>query len=648
MQLFIKIVYCCIGLLSFNTVHLAHSLVGSFPCGENCTCTNNSLYQTIAQCSNIKAIPLDLPRNISELDLSWNQITFQNVTGQDMCKIYTNMSQVSFAWNGITEMSPIFSGCWKLVALDLTGNKLKSLSSKTLQGLDKIKMIIGLEVEKLQSDTFKGFFNLEILNLTFYGITMQPNVFTYLSGLKRLHLSLEKMMIPNEEIFHFDNGNSLKILKLILPRVKDMPARLLNELKALEFLSLDAPSLSEFKLSNDSKLINLKDLEILRVSKLDPDLLEELEFLEILKLREISQVAELNLYNVPLLKELEVVHCSLLRIPSQWLSNATALETLNLSDDELTVIDPKDFSNLKSLRHLVLSNNKLSKLPSFFLEPVKDSLQQLIIRHNQLKTLEHDAISNLSLVEVIDFSFNHIETIEDGNFLHLPQLKILNLKNNYISALKPTMFITSPLLVELNLADNYFCHFPMEVIGTGVIELNLSVNRINTVPGKKLCGTKTLRTLLLDDNPISCDCSLKELLICELHIEIKGICSEPQSYAGIDIGEFTGCSSVTKTIFSTSTEILETTPPTTIEQSKEVNKKPILVLKGDQSEIVRPIIWGQKLLTNFDDAQNVKNQKDKSIEQANLNNQVHMQTHAKEGNESDPTKGPGSHEEQGH
>ena len=60
-----------------------------------------------------------------------------------------------------------------------------------------------------------------------------------------------------------------------------------------------------------------------------------------------------------LLQHLEVINCSLLTVPSQWFSNLTSLEELDLSQNGIMFLDKGWLSGLRSLKNLNLARNKV-------------------------------------------------------------------------------------------------------------------------------------------------------------------------------------------------------------------------------------------------------------------------------------------------
>ncbi|KAK6995159.1 hypothetical protein BgiMline_011817 [Biomphalaria glabrata] len=590
-----------------KTNEISSQLLNIFSCGKYCSCESNKDGNTIANCSlrNLKAIPLDLPNYITDLNLSWNQINLQSALHPPLCTIYGNLSTLTLAWNNIEKMSQVLTGCDKLVQLDLTGNKLQSLNAKTFLGLGKLVTLQGLEVANIEAETFKRVPNLQSLNFTYYGTFPNLRLFKDLHYLRELEIYFEKIARPDATLFHFERNNSLKILKLNSPLVKFFPNTLLSGLKSLEYLSFSAPSLSLFTLAKEGKPLQLKRLEIFNVRKVDPELLSGMSQLEVLKLHSVKNTDKLKL--VPSIRDLEVFETTMNSIPDNWLFNLTFLVRLNLSEIPLDKIEHKDILHLKSLKFLEISGNAMTVLPSNFLEPLKLSLEKFQMHHCDLSKLDDNAISSMMVLQEIDLSNNYIEWIGEGNFVNIPYLRKLNLQNNIIHSMQINKgwFTTASELREINLSNNNLNNFPEALLDTNLTELALAGNNISVLPAQKLCGLESLSVLILADNPIHCDLSTEKLLNCLPGLQVDGKCETPSNVRNCKISELEIClhklSSTSVTSEPTSTETKNSTKKRVmnmIQQDTEsdVIVRPIVTLRYDEavanskSEVIQPSI----------------------------------------------------------
>lgn len=194
---------------------------------------------------------------------------------------------------------------------------------------------------------------------------------------------------------------------------------------------------------------------------------------------------------------------------------------------------------------------QIRKLTRDVLKPVSASLQQLLVDDNKLRNLDPNTFSDLQKLKILDLSKNAISKITASSFGSLPQLQVLRLSGNYIHSLDSVNFEFFPKLIKLDLAENMVSHFPESVLVSGVVDLFFAANSLRNLPAKKLCKMTSLQNLGVEDNPIFCDCSLRDLHICAPRLQIHGKCLEPLDVEGKSIGELSQCAaSVTSSTLS--------------------------------------------------------------------------------------------------
>ena len=105
------------------------------------------------------------------------------------------------------------------------------------------------------------------------------------------------------------------------------------------------------------------------------------------------------------------------------------LQRLELSGNQIKVIDSKAFNNLVSLRALKLSTN-------------------------QINTIEFDTFSNMLFLQVLYLNNNQIDAIEPKTFNNLSFLRELYLHNNQITSIHLKIFNNLTSLKHLELWGN--------------------------------------------------------------------------------------------------------------------------------------------------------------------------------------------------
>jgi len=175
------------------------------------------------------------------------------------------------------------------------------------------------------------------------------------------------------------------------------------------------------------------------------------------------------------------VRSSQLKTLPDYLFMGLKIVHLMLFDCGLHNLMPNSLSALAgSLKHLVLSNNKLTQVPSFALR--------------QLRELDH-----------INLNQNNISEINDGAFWGLSKVTRLSLYDNKISKIYPDAFdgLTKDLL-RLNVGRNHLTEIPSQSLLKlkNLNHLDLSSNKINDLTGKPFEGLEKLDKLELNHNKI--------------------------------------------------------------------------------------------------------------------------------------------------
>lgn len=181
----------------------------------------------------------------------------------------------------------------------------------------------------------------------------------------------------------------------------------------------------------------------------------------------------------------------------QFIKNAKRpieyLEVLNLSKNLITRISNETFEGLIRLRGLNLSQNEISTLEPFALSKMTN-LEVLNMRSNKLKSLESNCFVGIKKLTSLDLSSNELSTIPDGLFSDMENLVKLNLERNNIAFIGITGFSGLVSLTHLDLTGNWLANVHPDVF-----------EPLPYPPGLK-------EQILLDENPLMCDCELRHLV----------------------------------------------------------------------------------------------------------------------------------------
>ena len=133
------------------------------------------------------------------------------------------------------------------------------------------------------------------------------------------------------------------------------------------------------------------------------------------------------------------------------------LQTLNLSDNTIINIHNSAFSHLDSLRSLDLSGNRLTgdSLREAVFEGL-NSLASLNLERNPLQRIRKDTFDFMTLLDVQYLDLSHCQISEIESYgIHLPSLKYLDLRWNSLESFNDEMIHGLTSLVTLDLSHNH-------------------------------------------------------------------------------------------------------------------------------------------------------------------------------------------------
>uniref|UniRef100_A0A336LX41 CSON006892 protein n=1 Tax=Culicoides sonorensis TaxID=179676 RepID=A0A336LX41_CULSO len=288
--------------------------------------------------------------------------------------------------------------------------------------------------------------------------------------------------------------------------------------------------------------------------------------------------------NSPGLSELGLPNNALSSVPGESLQTLTYLDRLDLSNNKIKMISASDFSNLQHLTYLDLMDNQISsinarafvslqklsilKLSNNRLGDVVSSIQairkcpnlrELDLRGNNIRgPLEASILPVLKYLRILNLDRNVISSIKTGTFINYSNLVLLSLRQCQIDVLQDKAFdglnalqeldlshngivsitslISLPRLLVLNLKHNFLRAVSAELISPlpFIQQLDLSDNDITTVHPNALKNVTTLKNFLLFNNPLNCDCNLRNLKEFSISSKILfgAVCQTPPRLEG--------------------------------------------------------------------------------------------------------------------
>nr|XP_039266136.1 leucine-rich repeat and immunoglobulin-like domain-containing nogo receptor-interacting protein 2 [Styela clava] len=323
--------------------------------------------------------------------------------------------------------------------LSLPQNRIKTISQEDFQGLAESLQQLDLsggELEKIAAGTFSNMKNLVTLDLSKTNLKSVDNgAFSGLVSLQNLDLSSTKLKNLLES--PFQDLNSLKMLNLKENKeLTQISASAFNGLESLEELFLGGSDRLRYipkKAMSTLHSLNHLVLEDLSLNSLTPASFPKLDTLERLcieKWKNLQRIAADTFKPLTNLTELMIKSTSLQEIPSSALAQLRKLRKLTMDDNTgIKILHRNDFFGLANLRELSLVNIGLHNLQESPFHS-NDHLNTLDLSQNELSAFPAHTVFSLFELETLNISHNHLTMLGPITFENNQQLHLVDVSNN--------------------------------------------------------------------------------------------------------------------------------------------------------------------------------------------------------------------------
>lgn len=338
-----------------------------------------------------------------------------------------------------------------------------------------------------------------------------------------------------------------------------MLPKTLQELQVSDATGMNAIMFRQFRsfvLNGMSSLTTLS-IQNYKISTLNGQCFQGAPGLQMLDLSKnaIGQISEINFEGLQSLSYLSLNQNKLTKIGDSVFQHLTDLVDLKIALNHLDVIEQNDFKGLVSIRSIDLQSNNIHTIHTLAFQGLK-TLETINLQSNELTRIHSSLFGNLPNLKTLSLQRNKISYIAQNSVPNSP-VTYINLMNNEFTKV-PTEFLqnVSNTLLEVNLARNkisrieagelqrivlktlflvansiVFIH-PDALCYSFIEKLDLEQNLLKKLPEGLQNSLNQSNTVLLDNNPWSCDCDIQWMeLLLKTNIA-EPVCAQPLSYHG--------------------------------------------------------------------------------------------------------------------
>jgi len=180
------------------------------------------------------------------------------------------------------------------------------------------------------------------------------------------------------------------------------------------------------------------------------------------------------------------------------------LEYLDLENNSISTIELHSFSNLIKLETLILSLNILTHFNDTFIFSPLSSLKFLNLSSNQIEIVQSNLFDSLFKLETLDLSWNRIRFIHSFAFNSLLNLRNLHLNENY----QNLIIESNTSFSRLDSIQNIFLSKSILNDENVKIFLNLFVQKTKSQTNINVLGISFYKSLFLSTKYTKYDCNL--------------------------------------------------------------------------------------------------------------------------------------------
>ncbi|XP_077992119.1 uncharacterized protein LOC144446238 [Glandiceps talaboti] len=201
-------------------------------------------------------------------------------------------------------------------------------------------------------------------------------------------------------------------------------------------------------------------------------------------------------------------------LPVASFKNLTRMKRFEIDNNAVDGVEAIPFRKTE-MRSLSAKNNSISYLPGQVAQP---HLESLNLENNELKVIDHVDFKRMSKLKTLSLKDNHIEKLPDS-LCHAKNLEHLDLEGNKIAHIPEDLNLKK--LGRLNLSNNNLESLPVQIQRFNrLVDVDLSGNKITDTDLQDISGDENeamhLKRISLKDNEVE---SVPEMCFNSIHLE---------------------------------------------------------------------------------------------------------------------------------
>jgi len=206
------------------------------------------------------------------------------------------------------------------------------------------------------------------------------------------------------------------------------------------------------------------------------------------------------------LRHLVLSNNKLQEVPMKAMRQLRELDHINLGQNNISVIKDGQFWGLAKVTRLTLYDNKIHKIHSAAFDGLSKDLLRLSLVRNKLTEIPRDALRPLKNLNQLNLSENKIAKILPKSFQGMDKLDTLAMNHNLLTTIESGNFEGMPRLTSLSLDYNKISNIDSEAfrgLEGNLQSISITHNKLDYFPSGALRPLHQLTTLHLDDNNIT-------------------------------------------------------------------------------------------------------------------------------------------------